>query len=170
LETSAELTSRPNKLTFQARTLRLGYTYLGPLLALLIFPCVAFAALGGDVNSVQGDVAHLKGALRVTNATAYAVHEIRTSSGTVVKEYVSPQGKVFAVAWHGPFLPDLQQVLGPYFARVQMQTQGARRGRGPLVIQQPDLVVQSTGHMRSFQGKAYLPELLPEGVSADAIH
>jgi hypothetical protein len=32
--------------------------------------------------------------------------------GDVVNEYVSSEGKVFAVAWKGAAMPDLNQTLG----------------------------------------------------------
>jgi hypothetical protein len=37
----------------------------------------------------------------------------RRPEGTSVRRYVSPAGKVVAVAWKGPVMPDLRQVLGP---------------------------------------------------------
>jgi hypothetical protein len=42
-------------------------------------------------------------------------------------------------------------------------------GRRPLMIEQPALVVQSGGHLRSFAGRAYIPEMLPQGVGTEAI-
>src|ERR1700722_19006066 len=42
---------------------------------------------------------------------------IEAPDETVVDEYVSPAGTVFAVAWHGPFVPDMQQILGSYFGQ-----------------------------------------------------
>lgn len=107
---------------------------------------------------------------QVQRKEGYAVHEIRLPSATVVREYVSGSGKVVAVSWHGPFLPDLQQLLGKYFERYKQAAVAAHRhGRRPLVVRQPELVVQSGGHMRAFHGKAYLPNMLPEGLHADAI-
>jgi hypothetical protein len=141
------------------------------LLALAL-PFRAWAVLGGGVRSVQDDQVHMQGALRITNAQAFTVHEIRAPQGTVVREYVSPAGKVFGVAWEGPLLPDLRQVLGEHFDHFTQAVEAARasrHGHGSLVIQLPGLVVESTGHMRSFQGRAYIPETLPEGVHADAI-
>jgi hypothetical protein len=50
------------------------------------------------------------------------------------------------------------------------QSQRAQRhGRGPVQIQQPGLVVQVSGHMRAFLGKAYVPQMLPAGVRAEDI-
>ena len=66
----------------------------------------------------------------------------------------------------------MRQILAGYFGQYQQATQAqvnSRAGRRPLVIDQPGLVVQSGGHMRSFTGRAYIPEMLPQGVSAEAI-
>lgn len=132
----------------------------------------AFAALGGDISSVRADQAHMQGSLRTTQAEAYTVHEIQAVTGTVVREYVSPSGKVFAVAWQGPWRPDMRQLLATYFEPYQQALQAqsnSRAGRRPLLIQQPGLVVQSSGHMRSFAGRAYIPQMLPQGVSIEDI-
>lgn len=136
--------------------------------ALVAIPAAAMAALGGDASSVLADSAALKGALATSSAARYTVQEIRVESGTVVRQYVSPAGRVFAVTWNGPMLPDLRQVLGAYFERY-VDAASQRRARGPVLIQQPDLVVQSGGHMRAFAGSAYLPGAVPQGVSSEEI-
>ena len=90
--------------------------------------------------------------LRIVRVDTYTLHEVQSSSGTTIREYVSSNGTVFAVAWQGPWLPDLRD-SGPYFDQYQlaMQTaQGGRRARGMLTISQPDLVVQMSGHLRAF--------------------
>src|SRR3974377_2420352 len=87
------------------------------LLATIAAVCVAapaVAALGGDATSVESDRARMKGELRVTPGVDYDVHDIQTPSGTVIHEYVSAQGKVFAVSWHGAGLPDLAPAPGSY--------------------------------------------------------
>ncbi|MGH9529740.1 MAG: DUF2844 domain-containing protein [Terriglobales bacterium] len=131
----------------------------------------AFAALGGDVASVQADQAHMKAALQIQIGQAYTVHELHETHGNVVKEFVSPAGKVFAVSWSGRSIPDMRQLLGTYFDQFSQaaQTRVRRPGRAPLNIHQNGLVVQSGGHMRAFFGRAYLSDKLPEGVSLDAI-
>jgi hypothetical protein len=130
---------------------------------LLLSTRPALAALGRDATSVQDDQAHMKASLRIARReTAFTVHEIKVPSGTVVREFVSPAGKVFGVAWQGPWLPDLRQLLGDYFEPV-LQAPRIRHGRGPLVLNQGGVVFHSTGHMRSFSGRAYLPEILPQG-------
>jgi hypothetical protein len=147
---------------------RTGPFFLCLSLALLLCVPPAAAVLGGDATSVQADAAHLRAELRVTARQAYAVHELRTTSGVLVREYVSPAGKVFGVTWQGPVLPDMQQVLGTYFSRLA-NANPTRRPQGPVVINEPGLVLQSGGHMLAFTGKAYIPQMLPEGVRPDAI-
>jgi hypothetical protein len=145
---------------------------MGIALLLLALPIPALASLGGDVASVHQDRAQMKGSLKTTESTNYTLHEIKGTAGTVVREYVSPAGEVFGVAWQGSAMPNLQQILGSYFQTFSDAAQAqrtARRGHGPLYIQQTGLVVESAGHMRSFSGRAYDPGKLPQGVSANDI-
>lgn len=127
-----------------------------------------FAALGGDVNSVQADQAHMRAQRRVTQSSAYTLHEMKSPDGIAVREFVSPQGKVFGVAWEGPTRPDLRQVLGSYYEQF-LKNAPQRRSRGPLNIQEPGLVVQSGGHQRWMTGRAYVPEMVPNAVSIGEI-
>jgi len=141
-------------------------------LLMLAFSFRAFAVLGGDESSIAADMAQMKATVKVTPNDAFAVHEIKAAGGPTVREYVSAAGRVFGVAWQGPSVPDLQQLLGPYFQQYSAAAQAAKAGhpgRKPLNIELPGLVVQNSGHMRSFYGRAYDPSLLPQGVSADAV-
>jgi hypothetical protein len=67
----------------------------------------------------------------------------------------------------------LRQVLGTYFARFQSAAAAAHQARPGIhrqfSIAQPDLVVQSGGRLRSFHGLAYVPALVPDGVSVDQL-
>jgi Protein of unknown function (DUF2844) len=140
------------------------------LFVMLALPFPLCASLGGDVTSVLADQVKMQGSLRTTSADSYTVHEIQTSTGVTVKEYVSPAGKVFAVTWQGAFHPDLRQLLGTYFdqyAQAVQAQRAERRGHGPLLIQQAGLVVQITGHMRAFRGRAYVPQMLPAGLHSE---
>jgi Protein of unknown function (DUF2844) len=129
----------------------------------------AWATLGQDEASIQSDQGN--GTRRIEAVGRHSMHEIRMSSGTVVREFVSG-GAVFAVAWDGPFLPDLRHLLGAYSARASDGARARRRGRGhgPLLIRTPELVVENSGHMRRFRGRAYLPARVPPDVSLTAIH
>lgn len=124
----------------------------------------AFAALGGDTASIDADRASLKGALTSFGTVkGYAVHEITTAAGVHVREYLA-DGKVFAVSWRGPFIPDLQRMLGAYYARYAHAASAPPRtgSHRHLRIEQPGLVVESNGRMRAFYGRAWDPGLLPQ--------
>ena len=139
----------------------------GFALCLLAVSFPAAASLGEDASSVQADQAQMQGRLQITSAGKFSVHEIQLPSTTVVKQYVSPAGMVFAVSWKGPSLPDLRQLLGRYF---EQYAESARtQGAGPRAGRQRGLVVQSGGHMRAFVGRAYVPQMLPRGVLAEEI-
>ena len=136
----------------------------------LAFP--ASATLGGSSESVQADQAHFKANIRITEGNVFTVHELTTPTHVVVREYVSPDGRVFGVTWRGPFIPEMRQLLGVYFQQYVLAAKAERErrvGRAPLNIQLPELVLQSGGHMRAYSGRAYDPELLPAGVSPDDI-
>ena len=140
---------------------------------LLALPLPAMAVLGDNAASVLTDQAHLKGTLRSVDNRTYLMHEITSATGTVVREFVSPAGVVFGVAWEGQFPPDLQQLLGPYYQQAQQAAtpeQQPRRRGAPVVIESPGLVMRETGHMRSFHGQAYIPQLVPQGVQVSEIH
>ena len=135
-------------------------------LLFVLLPLSAFAVLGDSAGSVLTDQARMKGTLHSTDLKTYVMHQISTQ-GTVVREYVSPAGAVFGVAWEGQFPPDFQHLLGPYYQQAsQAAAEHARPRRAPVVIDTPGLVFQQTGHVRSFHGVAYIPQLVPNGVQA----
>jgi len=147
-------------------------TIVGVLVMLILGAVPAGAVLGEYESSVSLDQQSLRGQDRVTNAQGYTLHQITSPSGGVVSEYVSPQGKVFAVSWRAPLIPNFQQLLGSYVEEVQKaaQAQAQTRRRGaPLIVRSKDFVFVSGGHMRAFHGLAYVPSLLPENVSAEVV-
>ncbi len=130
----------------------------------------AAAGLGGDLASVEADRAAMQGSpLRTIAGAGYSTYETTLPSGTVVREFALPGGAVFAVAWDGPFLPDLQRLLGSHFAAYAEAVRDQQDAHGQRVVKQPGLVVRSAGRMRAFSGQAYLPNQLPAGVSLEDI-
>lgn len=139
----------------------------------------AFAVLGDNAASVLTDQARMKGTLHSVDNRTYVMHEITMTSGAKVREYVTPGGAVFGVAWEGQFPPDLSQLLGSYYQQAkQAEAQqkasreqgGAPPRRGaPASIEASGLVFVQVGHPRSFHGMAYIPQLIPQGVEASAI-
>jgi hypothetical protein len=145
---------------------------LGIALATVVAGSVlpAFAGLGGDAASVAADVAKMKGQARATPVAGYTMSEITLPSGTVVHEFVSSEGKVFAVSWKGMAVPDLSQTLGTYFAEYNAAaTATPHASHHNLTVQQTDLVVRTGGHMRNWYGQAYVLSLLPPNFSLDDI-
>jgi hypothetical protein len=149
---------------------------LGTLLLVGEALAPAKAALGDKVTSVQADQASMKGQLRSRSAPGYSVQEITAASGTVVREYVSPAGVVFAVSWNGPAMPNLQQTLGTYFAQYQTSVRSQRTARGMypghnhVEVHAPSLIVHAGGHMRQYFGLAYVPSLVPQNLAISDLH
>ena len=138
-------------------------------LLLLCVSLSAAATLGEDVRSVAADQAQMEAALEITGAGKFSLHQLRLPTGTVVREYVSPSGMVFAVTWRGPVPPDLQQVLGRFFEDYAAAVRPQDAGSGSRGVQRTGLVAQSGGHMRAFFGRAYLQQMLPRGVTIEEI-
>jgi hypothetical protein len=128
-----------------------------------------WAALGGSAESVAIDQVKFQARRAVMETRAYTVHEISRDDGTLIREYVTPAGQVFGVSWTGPVLPDLSQLLGSYNAEFQDAVHAKRFGRGAVAIHNPDLVVESSGHMRAFYGRAYLNSMLPSGLNQEIV-
>jgi len=130
-----------------------------------------WAALGGSAESVVADQAKFQAKRKMAEMPGYTVHEISRDDGTLIREYVTPAGKVFGISWSGPTIPDLSQLLGSYNTefRNTLLTQPKSFGRKPAAVHNSDLVVETGGHMRAFQGRAYVNSMLPAGVSREII-
>lgn len=119
------------------------------------------AAAAGTAWATLGE-APAAGATRTPVAgTGYSVAERHLDTGTTVREYVDAGGTVFAVSWSGPYLPDLQQLLGQSFDALASAPAG--RSRTALAVDRADVVIRSTGRMGAFEGRAWLPPRLPSG-------
>lgn len=151
---------------------RLWPVVLSGLVLTTVFAVPSYAALGGDLNSVELDKTHMKGSVSIQQGQLYSVHEIKSPDGMTVREYVSTEGRVFGVSWQGPTFPDMQQLMGAYFQQYSAAVHDEKSrhvGRRPLNIQQPGLVIQTSGHMRALTGRVWVPELVPQGVQAEAL-
>ena len=147
------------------------YRHFGALLLVAVLaPHPAFATLGEPETSVASDAAEFKASVKSMEQANYRVHQIQLPSGTVLREFAAPDGIVFAVAWNGPSMPDLRQTLGAYFNAFAAAAKAPHGGHHMLQVQQDQFVMQSSGHMRAFTGRAYLPQALPAGVAPDELH
>lgn len=145
-------------------------TFCRVMLILVLGAAPAWAVLGEPESSVNADAQTLRGQIHTEAHQAYQIHLITDPNGAVIREYVSPAGKVFGVSWQGPYIPNMQQLLGTYFIYLQRyaQAQTGRRG-GPLAIQNNYFVFLSGGHMLARRGHAYVPSLLPGNVPPEVV-
>jgi hypothetical protein len=131
----------------------------------------AQATLGESVDSVAKDRTALSAVQRSAKIlSGYTVHEVESDS-TSVREYSSPSGVVFGIAWNGLIHPDLNQLLGSYGNdyREGLQKTPRHPGRRHHQVNTERVVVEKWGHMRNLQGRAYAPSLIPPGVRVDEI-
>jgi hypothetical protein len=132
----------------------------------------ARATLGESADSITSDqktLSAVQGAATIRDG--YRVQEIQSDS-TVIREYISPSGVVFGIAWNGLVHPDLTPLLGSYAGEYKEALRQTPRkpGRSPYNKVRTDrVVVEKWGHMRNLQGRAYAPALIPPGVSVDEI-
>jgi hypothetical protein len=133
-------------------------------------PHSARAALGGSSASIESDRLAMNGLTRPVPTGALQKQELQLPTGTVVTEYLTGDGAVYAVTWHGPALPNLRQLLGNYFANYQSAARQPVVRHRVVRMSSPDIVIESTGKMRGFNGRAWVPALLPAGVTAADIH
>lgn len=130
----------------------------------------ASAGLGERADAIAADRKALQAEPGETVAhDGYTVERMQ-SPANQVREFVSPSGVVFGVAWDGLSHPDLGRLLGSYApeyrrAAAKPSTTGRRHRR----VTTGRLVVETWGHMRSLHGRAWVTSLVPRGVSADVV-
>ena len=138
---------------------------------LLAWTHTCHARLGAEPSFAKSGTSRTDSPTQSYSVNNYTWFETVLSTGTHVCEYVAKNGKVFAVRWHGPFMPDLKELLGIYFDT--MVAEGSKTpaaGNSQLFIKRPSVVIQSGGHMRSYNGRAWIPDQLPNGFSTAELH
>ena len=130
----------------------------------------AQAGLGDPADSVQRDATALRARTLATMSEAgYDLHEITTVEGTVVREYVSPAGVVFAVTWSGRNRPDLSILLGKHYDAYLKAASVPHVNHKVFSLQTDALVVRIMKLSRGFAGEAHVPAMLPGGTKAQDI-
>jgi len=156
-------------------TVRWSLGRLGTLLCLVawLVPGAAQAELGGSAAGVPAEASRMKATVASVAMGNYTRHELTRPNGGMVREFANADGQVFAVIWAGPGKPDLRSLLGPYFTTLQPSGNATGRMmhglRRPSQVAQPDLRIQTAGHMGWFRGVAFLPALAPAGFSTNAL-
>jgi hypothetical protein len=136
---------------------------------LLAYTNISHAELGGfpeqfntEGTTVVSSVSHAE--------SNYVLRDTTLATGTQVREYVSNSGVVFAVTWDGPFLPDLKALLGKYFDTMAAESARVpRAGRSNIAVSVPEVVIHSGGHMRAFEGSAWIPAEFPAGFTTNDV-
>ena len=131
----------------------------------------AHAALGGGAASVDEDAAAVAGTHSVSPRQGYDLHVIAAAAGTRIAEFIDSDGRVFAVTWTGPVMPDLRALLGTHYAAfaAALAAQSPRPPHAALRVATPGLVVETGGHMRAVSGRAYLPGGLPADMAVSDV-
>jgi hypothetical protein len=143
----------------------------GLMVAMLLQAVPCGAALGEKADSLASDQKALAAARSSqTVRNGYTIQEVRSDSVTV-REYIAPAGIVFAVAWNGLIHPDLTPLLGSHAGAYEeaLRQTPSKPGSRQLQVKTGQIIVEKWGQMRNLQGRAYIPALLPLGVSADEI-
>jgi hypothetical protein len=146
-------------------------TTLSVLLILILAHIPAWAVLGQNEATVTTDQQQMKSEDHVQDLQAYKVHELTTANGPTVREYVSPQGVVFGIAWQGRSMLNVTGFLGTYVENLQTATPSQtqiRHLRG-VTVKTSDFVFTNFCRMRICTGKAYVPSLVPNNISAEVV-
>lgn len=139
-------------------------------------PGIASATLGDAEPTVSIDAQALDAQLSALPVASpqpdlYSIEQFN-NDGFSVKEFVTKNGEVFAVAWKGIHKPDLKQILGVYYDEyVTAHSQHHKaKGRAPLQVSGPHSTFHSSGHMGAVRGHALATSLIPNGVALKDVH
>jgi hypothetical protein len=150
------------------RARRLGLTLLG----LALLPLPAAATLGENLASIQADSLRIAATRRSSSGLGTQVHTLTLADGGEIRQYADASGRVYAVVWNTRSKPRLDQLLGSHFAAYAEGGRRAMQQRAGVlhsgVVQQGDLVVESSAHLNAHVGRAWLRSLLPAGGLVDA--
>lgn len=136
------------------------------LLVLLMLAPSAHAGLGDQINSQQSGGA----ALLKESQPSYQVFEsVDSTNHVTLEQYATSTGTVFAVAWRGAGMPDLQAVFGAYFTQFTNLRQHSPASRHLLSIEDPSLMVDIHGPNGDIIGRAWVPALVPAGVDVNTV-
>ncbi len=126
-------------------------------------PLADAAQDGKPVAQVQRFSAQATAGAASGAAAAVSMQTVQTPQGVTITEYANAAGTVFALTWKGPFKPDLQQLLGSYFAPYVKAANAQTQQLNLSMVKTDAIVVHVAGRMRGFVGVAWVPTLVPAG-------
>jgi hypothetical protein len=135
------------------------------ILAICSLPRQVQATLGESVNSVPSNKKSLSAVRSAEKISSkYTVYEFQYDTITI-REYASPSGIIFGIAWIGLTHPNLIPLLGTYATEHKKALSQVKRQHGSkhVKVKSENIVVEKWGHMRKLQGRAYAPDLMPKG-------
>jgi len=143
--------------------------------ALALAACVitlpAQAGLGEHQTSIQRDHLAIRGSsVQVTQSVHYALHTVTAPTGAQLHEYVARSGTVFATTWSGRTLPNLKNILGTHYARYQQVIAVPHSNHHVLNIRDGDFVLYMRKTQQGFRVAAYVPTLIPQGITPADLH
>ena len=140
-------------------------------IALISMAPPAFAALGGKAATVDTDRVRLHARLSRSALAGSTQNDLTLNDGTVTRQFTNADGVVFAVSWNGPMRPNLRQLFGDYYPRLQSAAAKSARLHARLAMSanDSDFVVRSGGHPGAFWGYAILPGRVPAGFDASRL-
>ncbi len=135
----------------------------------------ANATLGKNEDSIEVDRTHFHWVnLGKVNQGSYNVITLKGAACTL-REYTTPEGVIFGIAWTGYHHPDLEVLLGEYrgqfksMSEAESKKSGRKKGKRHRTLHSEQLHVEHGGHMRNYTGKAYDPTLVPKDVKVEVI-
>jgi hypothetical protein len=143
------------------------------IIASLMFLCLpinSWATLGQTSTTITTDAKALNASMSLETRLNYQIYTLALANGTAtIVEYYAPISKqVFAISWRAKLIPNLHQVLGNYFSRLQASpTQVVHHSQAS--ISQDDFLAEYGGLRGAYYGKVVLLQQLPAGVSAGEI-
>jgi hypothetical protein len=127
------------------------------------------SAMGVCAGSVEQD-RKVMAAVQASGAAhdGFTVEEVHFGTA-VMREYIAPTGVVFAIDWKGMIHPDVTQLLGSVTEAylgdlLRVPAQPKRRKVG---VEADEIVLQKWGQPGEPHGRAYVPDLAPQGVKVD---
>lgn len=128
----------------------------------------SWASLGDAADSVESDRIRMRAHRSISRTVGYTVHELTTTDGSRIRQYVSPRGEVFAVSWVARHKPDLSTLLGKSSTEYAAAASHALRSstmRHQLSYSGAEVDIHATEHLQVFKGYAVLRKQAPAGLT-----
>ncbi len=124
-----------------------------------VMDCAGAAEKDNDVEAVHraGHAVH----------DGYRVEEIRYGAA-MMREYITPTGVIFGLDWKGMIHPDVTDLLGSIAGtHPEGPADPGQAKKSKTDTEAEEVVIQKWGQPDDPHGRAYAPDLAPQGVKPD---